>query len=275
MVKAAGPNRRSIRRWPRGSRVQVCRSGRGGHEKSRGPDLAHGSGSSGRRSCRLRSSSRWAQISQVHQRCRAQRIGGGASCSSFLAPPLRGDPCPRPASRTGVYARSRASVNRGDDRRRCPTVQAYQSRAHVDELQLIGNRVDDAFEVRWCAGWIGQTVCDVVDATVWPTRPWVKRGRGDVLCAERAEIEVGRRRGGQQERSDRQHDTSGHYVAERSQPGLIPDQLAVDGATVRRMRTASSGGWSSRPAPRLLAPPSLWIRTRRLTALGPARTLRP
>ena len=44
-----------------------CRHGRDGHQKSRGPDLAHGSGSSGRRSCRLRSSSSGAQISHVQR----------------------------------------------------------------------------------------------------------------------------------------------------------------------------------------------------------------
>ena len=56
--------------------------GQGGHQKSRGPNLAHGSGSSGRRSCRLRSSSRWAQISRLPGRRRAPRAGEGGSSSS-------------------------------------------------------------------------------------------------------------------------------------------------------------------------------------------------
>jgi hypothetical protein len=94
-----------------------CRHGRVGHQKSRGPDLAHGSGSSGRRSCRLRSSSSRAQISHVQRLTWAQRIGGGsAGSSSYLAASSRGL-CTRLASRSAVYARRETDVN--PDGRRC------------------------------------------------------------------------------------------------------------------------------------------------------------
>ena len=56
-----------------------------GIKKAGGPIWPTALVSSGRRSCRLRSSSRWAQISRSRSRRWAQRIDGGATSSSFFA----------------------------------------------------------------------------------------------------------------------------------------------------------------------------------------------
>ncbi len=71
--------------WPRGSwcPVLVARWGREGHQKSRGPDLAHGSGSVRKAVLPPAASSRWAQISRDPRRRWAPRSRRRLAASSF------------------------------------------------------------------------------------------------------------------------------------------------------------------------------------------------
>ena len=85
----------------------------GGHQKSRGPDLAHGSWFVRWRSCRLRSSSRWAQISHARRpKDRRDVSSEKEAISSCRDPSVAGwDAGREVASRAGVYAPVRADVN--------------------------------------------------------------------------------------------------------------------------------------------------------------------
>ena len=114
-VGERGKPRAPIRRWssggPRGSGVRDRRwRGRASKKPGArsGPRLVVRPG----RSCRLRSSSRWAQIS----RSRSAPIGRNASMEERLRhhsepPPLESGSCPRPARRSAVYAPRRNGVN--------------------------------------------------------------------------------------------------------------------------------------------------------------------
>lgn len=87
MTRAAGPARRVVVGGPRGSGGPACRWGREGHQKSRGPDLAHGSWLVRKAVRPPAASSKWAQNSRARRHQWVRGAAGGSSSSSSEPPP--------------------------------------------------------------------------------------------------------------------------------------------------------------------------------------------
>ena len=132
-TKAAGP----IRRWssggPRGSGVRSCRVAGKGMKKAGGPIWPTARGSSGGRSCRLRSSSRWAQISRARRPGSARRLVGGSRRSVISGPLLEwGGIWPRSCEPSG-------SLRVGSGRCQ-PSADDRSDRARGVPLPALGDR---------------------------------------------------------------------------------------------------------------------------------------